>query len=118
MNNAKDDQEFLKDINNMLNRRVEEIDENTKAALRNIRKAAIAQTVDRTANRWQWLQPVPIIAMASIVLVVSVSLRTMTTSQQQSPALENIPLLTAADDINFYNDLEFYQWLEAEKING
>ena len=58
-------------------------------------------------------------AAVSLVLVLGISLRmTMDITLTPTPALEDIPLLTATDDIEFYNDLDFYQWLEAENLNG
>ena len=119
MKYSNDDQALLKNINHRLNQGVDEIDDATINALQDIRKAAIAQTENKTTNTLNWLQPIPVMAIASIVLVVSVTLQmTMTSSVLPSPALADIPLLTASDDIEFYNDLEFYQWLDAEKLNG
>lgn len=112
--------EFLKAVNEELNQRVNAIDDSTREALRNIRKKAIAQEKNTSGNTWQWWRPYPVIAAtAGIVLVVSVSLRmNMTKSIDALPSPEDIALLTSSDDISFYQELEFYQWLEAEKING
>ena len=119
MKKSNENQTFLDNINDKLDQGVNEIDDATVGALHNIRKAAIAQAENKTINTWNWLQPIPVMAMASIVLVVSVTLQmTMTSSVLPAPALADIPLLTASDDIEFYNDLEFYQWLDAEKLNG
>lgn len=119
MKYSDEEKAFLETINKQLDQRVEEIDDPTKDALRRIRRSAIAQATDRSTSRWQWLQPVPIMATISLVLVISLSLRlTMTSSMHPTPALEDIPLLTASDDIEFYNDLEFYRWIEAENLNG
>ena len=121
--NNKDD-DFLKAVNNHLNKSVDAIDEDTKAALHDMRREALSKTEKGLTEpglieRWFWLRPAPVMAMASLVFVVSVSLQmTSTVSVTPSPALEDIPLLTAADDIELYDDLEFYQWLEAQGENG
>ena len=119
MKKSNENKAFLDNINDRLNKRVDELDDATLSALQNIRKTAIAQAENKTTDTWNWLQPIPVMALASIVLVVSVTLQmTMTSSVLPSPALADIPMLTASDDIEFYNDLEFYQWLDAEKLNG
>ena len=119
MKKSNENQAFLDNINHRLNQSVDEIDDATLSALQKIRKATVAEAENKTTNTWSWLQPIPVMAIASIVLVVSVTLQmTMTSSVLPSPALADIPLLTASDDIEFYNDLEFYQWLDAEKLNG
>lgn len=120
MNRQDKEKTFLNAVNTELNQGVDAIDDSTRAALRNIRKEAIAQVHDRPGNAWQWWQPYPVIAVtASIVLVVSVTLQiNMTASMDDFPELKDIAMLMASDDIGFYQDLEFYQWLEAQKING
>lgn len=117
--NKHNEEEFLEALSNRLDQRVEEIDDSTKDELYIIRKKAINRARIKSASSWRWLKPVPVMALASIVLVVSVSLRvTMTASNSVTPALEDIPWLTASDDLELYNDLEFYQWLETENLNG
>lgn len=120
MNKQDKEKSFLDAVNRELDQRVDAIDDSTRAALRNIRKEAIAQVHDKPGNSWQWWQPYPVLAVtASIALVVSVTLRiNMTASIDDFPELKDIAMLMASDDIGFYQDLEFYQWLEAEKING
>ena len=119
MKKSSDDKAFLKTINDILDQEVEAIDDATKAALRDIRLSALAQSSDNTRQAWQWLSPVPIMAVASMVLVLGVTLQiNMTASTEFTPALEDIPLLMAEDDIDFYNDLEFYQWLEVKQDHG
>lgn len=120
MNKQDEEKGFLNAVSKELDQRVDTIDDSTRAALRSIRKQAIALAHDKSGNSWQWWQPYPVIAItASIALVMSVTLRiNMTASMDDFPELKDIAMLMASDDIGFYQDLEFYQWLEAEKING
>ena len=119
MNRSKSDQTFLESINRKLDQSVIDIDVSTKEALQKIRQQALSQKGNNRDVLWSWMKPVPLMAAVSLVLILSVSLRlTMDTMETLTPALEDIPLLTASDDIEFYNDLDFYQWLEAEKSNG
>ena len=119
MNRSKSDQLFLESINRKLDQSVIDIEPSTKAALLNIRQKALVNKDCKSGALWSLLKPAPLMATVSIVLLLSVSLRmTLDTTNTLTPALEDIPILTATDDIEFYNDLDFYQWLEAEKLNG
>ena len=119
MNKSKSEQLLLESINQKLDQSVIDIEPSTKVALRKIRQHALAHTDKKSAALLSWMKPAPLMAAVSLVLILSVSLRmTLDTASTLTPALEDIPLLTATDDIEFYNDLDFYLWLEAENLNG
>ena len=120
MNRHDEEKNFLNQINKKLDQRVGTIDDATLDALRNIRKSAITEAADRSENIFTRFQLYPmVVATAALVLVVSVTLKiNMNSAVDDIPGLEDIPLMSASDDIDLYRDLEFYQWLEAEKVNG
>ena len=119
MNRSKSEQLFLESINRKLDKSVIDIDTSTKVALQQIRQQALTQEGNNPGVLWSWMKPVPLMAAVSLVLILSISLRlTIDTIDTLTPALEDIPLLTASDDMEFYNDLDFYQWLETENLNG
>ena len=128
-NNNDNDKILLETINQKLDAGLDAMDDETKETLRTIRLSAQAQAKHEGNKSWQWfrpwLRPMPIMLAASLVVVLSVSLRINMTPSientlafESTPALEDMPLLTAADGIEFYDDLEFYQWLEATQYNG
>ena len=119
MKQSDNDKALLESINRKLDDGLDAMDDETKDALRNIRLSAQAQAKHDRHKIRQWLSPMPIMVAASLLMVLSVSLRmTMTPSFDATPALEDMPLLTATEGIEFYDDLEFYQWLEATQYNG
>jgi hypothetical protein len=120
MNSNDEDRAFLDTVKSTLDQQHDAIDEPTRAALRNIRHQAINHV--RTGPARPWVQPLlypALTAIATIAVVVSVML-TMNLNGTLSdlPTFDDIPLMTATDDIIFYQDLEFYQWLDTENING
>ena len=119
MTESKSDKTFYENISGHLDQRVSDIDSQTISALRAIRHKALSESA-----RQQWffsflLKPKPLVTSLCFALVLSLSLNIyMDPKTTPTPALEDIPLLTAKDDIEFYNDLDFYQWLDVHNSNG
>jgi hypothetical protein len=117
VNEPNDKDQFLQKLQSTLDRSVDELDDDTLRALRKARHKAVAASERRPA----WLMPVGGLAMAATVAAFSVSLW-MADSQPgvdvQLPPLEDLALLGDAESLEFYEDLEFYLWLDDEKDAG
>lgn len=114
------DQQFLRRLKMSLDHQQDAIDDSTHQALRQIRKRALSQLDNQNSGARSlrsWYPVLAATATASIIASIAVTINLSGESNVQ-PTLEDIPLITATDDIMFYQDLEFYQWLDAEKING
>lgn len=62
------------------------------------------------------VQPLVMLAMAaSVSAVVIAVLLWQPGAPGTIPALEDIPILSAGEDFELLDDLEFYRWLEVEK---
>ena len=90
-------QDFLNHASNVLDKSIETIDDETVRRLKQIRYQALEHKEKKTA----WLKPLPAMAATAAAL-----------------ALEDMPLLTTNEDLDFYQELEFYNWLDDEQING
>jgi len=90
----------------------QELDIETRDALREARERALDQ---KTAT-WKpgWL---PTTAMACLVLVAIafVALRTDESSELPQMAADEIAVITGEDELELYEELEFYIWLQGDE---
>ena len=106
---------FLQRVKATLDAQEEELDANTLRDLRLARHQALA-TLQKPRRIWQ---PV---ALAGLVAMLVVVVMTLQQTQMKPPgtgsAMENMALLSAGDDFDLYENLDFYQWLAQEKHNS
>lgn len=118
MKESKDNERFLQQLESTLDQSAEALDDATLRDLRNARRKAVTASEKRPAA---WLLPVSGLATAATVAVFSVSLW-MPSPQpgmdaQLSP-LEDLALLGDSESLEFYEDLDFYLWLDDENQSG
>lgn len=120
MNTDKQNNAFLDAAKTALDKQHDAIDAATQTALRNIRHQAINHAKSKPARNWSLLSPYPaMVAMTISVVAISAMLTiNLTNKIDELPTLDDMALISSTDDINFYQDLEFYQWLDAENNNG
>ena len=105
--------DFLEQVSSALDKSCDSIDGYTQSRLTRIRHQALDRT--KQASRWKVWGPVGAAGLAcSMVLVLNFGI------QSQAPvsdtligdtAIEDLDLLTADEGLEFFEDLEFYQWL-------
>lgn len=106
------EQAFIDRSKMLLEKSVAQIDSATRAELRSIRQQAL-QAQHKPA--W-WLSPLPAFAATAAVLVVTVSVWfNQPVENNNAPAMDDMQLMAAAEDLDFYQELEFYEWLEHEQ---
>lgn len=111
-----DEQLLLSAAKSTLENNIDQIDEQVQARLVAARRQAIdtCSTKDSIPARFSnWILPVGGLAIMGAALLVAVTLWTMPIEQKMEPVavLEDINLLTGSEDIDFYQELEFYEWL-------
>ncbi|MDR2214160.1 MAG: hypothetical protein LBE21_11130 [Pseudomonadales bacterium] len=104
---------FLRQVRKDLDQSCAALDGYTLSRLNRIRHAALERK--RQGRRSPLLLPFGGLAMAS-VLVFCVMLFNATPPEPRrlpvaAEQLEDIDLLSASEELEFYEDLEFYQWL-------
>lgn len=106
------DEQMLDNIRATLDRDSEQLDADTKRALQQARHQALAQ-LDKP--RWIW-QPIAGVAVAASVTMLVVGLVTVQTDNGTiMHQHEDLSLLSSGDDLELYENLEFYQWLAFEE---
>ncbi len=100
-------------VTRALDEELEAMDAATLQRLNQAREAALRQLRRRSRLRWQ----VPVAALATVLLVVAVALNihtgdelVQTVDLASAPPLE---LLTSGDDLELFEDLDFYLWLDS-----
>jgi len=107
-------QAFLQRVKDSLDSSEAQLDNDTLRQLRQARNKALARL---PARRRIW-QPVGLTAIAaSLALIVSLHIMQPDIAVN-APAVEDINLLSAGDDLDLYENLDFYQWLALEQQNG
>lgn len=107
-------QAFLQRVKDILDAGESRLDSDKLRDLRLARSKALARL---PARRRIW-QPVGLAALAaSLALVVSLHLMQPNLAVN-APAVEDMNLLSAGDDLDLYENLDFYQWLALEQQNG
>jgi len=109
-----DEQLLLSAARSTLEDSVDALDASTVERLAAIRRRAIESATRQSTSRMpRWLVPVGGLATAAAAVLVVLTLWTIQPVKESSPvaALEDIHLLTAPEEIEFYQDLDFYEWL-------
>jgi hypothetical protein len=92
------------------------LDAHTVQRLQRVRAAALRGELPRRVARPAWLTPAAGLAVAAS-LVFAVVVLLPTAPEHSAPgvaSVEDIEILFAKDDLNLYEDLEFYAWLDEE----
>ena len=111
-----DEQLLLSAAKSTLDNSVDDLDASTLEQLATIRRQAVESATKQQASSIglpSWLLPVGGLATAAAAVLVTMTLWTIQPDIQDAPVavLEDINLLTAPEEIEFYQDLEFYEWL-------
>ncbi|MCW8855462.1 MAG: hypothetical protein OQK76_09995 [Gammaproteobacteria bacterium] len=115
MKQNEKDQKLLDNARELLEHSVDAIDEETSSRLRQIRY----QALNTRSKNLNWFTPYSAFAATAAVLLLTVSVwLTQAPTINDELVLEDMPLLTTTEELDFYQDLEFYNWLDDEQING
>jgi len=104
---------FIEAVKVELDRSSATLDAATLSRLNRARQRALAQPVPKQ----RWLMPGLGLATAAVV-VLAVALLTAAPKPAPEGVVEHIDLLSTADSIEFYDELEFYLWLESHEQAG
>ena len=116
----QDEQVFLDKARNELDRSCDRLDGHTQSRLNSIRHAAIEH--GRRHPGRALLAPFGgLVTACVLVLVVSVFFQGSETPAPSVPdnssAIEDLDILTSAESLEFFENLEFYQWLEENEAS-
>lgn len=110
MTASDNNQEFTSTVKQAFEASIKELDEDTVAGIVRCRRHALEQPAARTA--W-FLLPAGALAILALAAVL-----VFTISQQEVNGLyaEDLEMLSSSESLDFYEDLEFYQWLDENDL--
>ena len=122
MTEYRDNDDMLQQVRQALDDSVDNLDEMTRARLQAARKRAIGSAIQQSGWR-RWLQPRPAVTLPvgamAMVLVAVVSLHIYRAPTAiTAPDAEVLEMLTAVDDLEILQDMEFYEWLESHEATA
>ncbi len=108
------EEQFLKAAKTTLDHRAQNVDEEVRRRLQQARRAAVQAAQTQSTSRPGWL--VPAGGFAVLVIAISVTYYGLQTIQEPAPlaSVEDVPILVAPEDLELYEELDFYQWLAEE----
>ncbi len=111
---SKDDNDFLEFARQRLNQGTDNLDPDTRQKLIDMRNRALDL---HESKSWfpQWA-PLPAMGLLTGVLFLILVYAKPTTVPKPGTGLEDLEILASADQLELYEDLEFYDWL-ANKNN-
>jgi hypothetical protein len=107
------DEQFLTDIKRQLDREADTLDQSVQQRLRQGRAAALASGEARRGRLW-----LEAAAFASLLVVAVVLWVGVPEQKQQTLALDDMELLADSQEPEFYQELDFYYWLEQQNDQG
>jgi len=108
------DQELEGRIRARLDASLDELDQSTLSALSRARQTALAQGKESRSRRFPlpyWLTPARLSLSAVTVAALALFL-TLPARAPQSVAVEELEVLTAPEQVDLIQDLDFYRWLD------
>jgi len=125
------EQAFLEAAKTRLDQGNDALDDLTLMRLRQMRNKALQAMPDASsapasniiALREQWWMPVTSIAATLLIAVLGFHMATQMTHKPVSAddmfsSTEDMQILGADQSLDFYQDIEFYQWLDEQKDLG
>jgi len=112
MSKQQDDKEFLQQVSKQLDDSEQGLPAEVLSRLRQSRQRAVNELKSNQRDRksrWGW-QPLGAIGMAMSVVVIMIGLTFMQPDSAGIPdTLSDLPLLSASEEFELYEELEFYQ---------
>jgi len=122
MTDQKTEQQFIDAIKHRFDQSVDQIDAGTLSGLNSIRHNALKRSEPFSISGLTVVNPFLKRALTPLVAVACVAIIIFTLVQPDSSSspfiAEDIEMLSTSDGIDFYENLEFYQWLEDYEISA
>ena len=116
------DEVLIEAAKSTLDDKLGEMDDEVRQRLRQMRAAAVGEaaahgeaTPSKSATLPVWL--VPAGGLAVMALVISGIFYSVAPGHDPSPvaSIEDMPILTAPEELELYEELDFYQWLARDQ---
>ena len=103
------DNEWLESIRGELVRGIEEIDDATRSKLSQIRRQALAKKPSKSIPAFLLSAAVAATACLVVALIIYIPEQ----KPKQNEMIDDLDLITTSESLDLFEDLDFYEWLEA-----
>lgn len=117
MSEDEKEKRFVSNVRKALDLDAENLDAGTQSKLNRIRQQALDAGERTGFDIRQWFT-LPVAGWASACVIVLGLAIYMNQPKGSLPPLEDIDLLAAEDNLEFYDSLEFYAWLAEENSDA
>jgi hypothetical protein len=118
MNEEDKEKRFVDNVRKALDLDADKLDAGTQSKLNRVRQKALDAGERKGFDIRQWFTlPVAGWAATACILVLGLTIY-MKQPNSAAPLLEDIELLAAEDNLEFYDSLEFYAWLAEENSDA
>jgi len=117
MNEQDKEKQFIDNVKKALDLGAENLDAGTQSKLTRMRHQALDAGERKGFDIRQWFT-LPAVGWATACILVLGLTIYMKQPNGTVPPLEDIDLLAAEDNLEFYDGLEFYAWLAEENIDA
>jgi hypothetical protein len=118
MNEQDKEKRFIDNVKKALDLDKENLDAGTQSKLNRIRQKSLDAGERKGFDIRQWFT-LPVAGWAATACLIVLGLTVYLQQPNGStPLLEDIELLAAEDNLEFYDSLEFYAWLAEENIDA
>ena len=120
MNEQDKEKRFIDNVKKALDLDAENLDAGTQSKINRIRHKALDAGERKGFDIRQWftLPAVAGWAATACLIVLGLTIYLQEPTNGTTPPLEDIDLLVAEDNLEFYDGLEFYAWLAEENIDA
>ena len=99
-------------VKQVLDTGTDTLDSSTLAMLRQVRREALQQSLERDVR---WWKPVSAISATAATILVAAWLTTTVAPQANVEGIEDIEILASIDNTDLYEQMDFYEWLEGQQ---
>ena len=117
MNEHDKEKQFIDNVKKALDLGAQNLDAGTQSKLTRMRHQALDTGERKGFDIRQWFT-LPTAGWATACILVLGLVIYMQQPNGATPLLEDIELLAAEDNLEFYDSLEFYAWLAEENIDA
>ena len=118
MNEQDKEKRFIANVKKALDLDADNLDAGTQSKLNRVRQNALDTGERKGFDIRQWFTlPVAGWSATACLIVLGLALY-LQQPNRPTPLLEDIELLAAEDNLEFYDSLEFYAWLAEEEIDA
>ena len=110
----------LNKINQALDSGAENLDADVSRRLRMARHEAVEQLAQREQKKpsWHLWQPIAGGMALATVAAISIGINLSSHAVVEPDVFEDLTLLSASDEFELYEDMDFYYWLEIQSEQG